>query len=67
MRKKQIKRLPVISQSGALIGILSVTDILLKDNKLKKKVFSALRAIAKPRPIVLDEVTEEVAEDQNLK
>ena len=63
MRRKQIKRLPVVSQNGALIGILSVTDILLKDNKLKKKVFSALKAIAKPRPIVLDEITEAAAED----
>src|SRR5688500_7110842 len=50
MRRKQIKRLSVVSQDGMLIGILSITDILLKDKKLKKKVFSALKAIAKPRP-----------------
>ena len=67
MRRKQIKRLPVVSQNGALIGILSITDILLKDKKLKKKVFSALKAIAKPRPIILSEITEEVAENQKLK
>src|SRR5688500_13769352 len=67
MRRKQLKRLPVVSQNGALIGILSITDILLKDKKLKKKVFSALKAIAKPRPIILSEITEEPAENQKLK
>ena len=67
MRRKQIKRLPVVSQNGALIGILSITDILLKDKKLKKKVFSALKAIAKPRRIILNEIPEEVAENQKLK
>ena len=63
MRRKQIKRIPVVSQNGDLIGILSITDILLKDRKLKKKVFAALKAIAKPRPIVLDEITEPAAEN----
>jgi CBS domain-containing protein len=63
MRRKQIKRLSVVSKNGALTGILSITDILLKDKKLKKKVFSALKAIAKPRPIVLDEIMEEPTEN----
>ncbi len=63
MRRKKIKRLPVISQNGALIGILSITDILLKDRKLKKKAFSTLRNISRPRPIVLGEITGEKPEN----
>lgn len=58
MRRAKVKRLPVVSESGMLIGIISITDLLLKAPKLKKKVFSTLKAIAKPRPIVLREVTE---------
>jgi CBS domain-containing protein len=59
MRKNQIKRLPVASQSGELVGIISVTDILLAtdgDKKIRKRVISALTAIGKPRPILLREV-----------
>lgn len=63
MRRNQIKRLPVISQNGALIGILSITDILLKDKNLNKKVFSALKTINSPHPIILDEFTENAAEN----
>lgn len=59
MRKNKIKRLPVISQNGALIGILSLTDILLGSKNSKKKVFSTLKAIAAPRPIILSEMTGE--------
>jgi CBS domain-containing protein len=59
MRKNQIKRLPVISQSGELIGIISITDVLLvpkKDKSLRKKAVSTLTAISKPRPITLREI-----------
>ena len=61
MRKNQLKRLPVTDKSGKLVGILSLTDILIsvrKDKKLKKKVYSTLIAIFQPRPIVLQEVTD---------
>ncbi len=58
MRRAKVKRLPVVNENGALVGIISVTDLLLKAPKLKKKVFSTLKAIVKPRPIVLREVTE---------
>ena len=58
MRRARVKRLPVVGENGALVGIISVTDVLLKAPKLKKKVFSTLKAIVKPRPIVLREVTE---------
>ncbi len=59
MRKHQLKRLPVIGKNGELIGVLSVSDVLLnarKDKKLKKKIYSTLEAIFQPRPIVLEEV-----------
>ena len=72
LRKYQIKCLAVVGASGELVGILSVGDILLgvrKDKNLKKKIYSTLKAIAKPRPIVLREVNKSepsaVADGQN--
>ncbi len=63
MRKNQIKRLPVTSQSGELVGIISITDILSttsknksKNKKLRKKIISTLMEIGKPRPILLQEI-----------
>lgn len=59
MRKYQIKRLAAVDDSGALVGILSVTDILLavrKNKDLKKKVYATLKGIFKPHPIVLREI-----------
>lgn len=59
MAKNQIKRLPVVSQNGKLIGIISLTDVLLKtdeDKKLRKKIVSALTEISKPQPILLTEI-----------
>ncbi len=61
MRKYQVKRLAAIDAGGELVGILSVTDVLQlaagKDKKLKKKVYATLKAIFKPSPIVLREVS----------
>jgi len=61
MRKYQVKRLAAIGADGEVVGILSVTDVLQlavrKDKKLKKKVYATLKAIFKPRPIVLREVS----------
>ena len=63
MRRYQVKRLAAIGAGGELVGILSVTDVLQhtagKDKKLKKKVYATLKAIFKPRPIVLREVSAE--------
>lgn len=59
MRKHQIKRLAAIGANGELAGILSITDILLsvrKDKDLKKKIQATMKAIFKPRPIVLREI-----------
>ncbi len=61
MRKNQLKRLAVTGKDGKLVGILSVTDVLIsvrKDKKLKKKIYKTLEAIFQPRPIVLQEVSD---------
>ncbi len=60
MRKHQIKRLAAVGENGELVGILSVSDVLLavrKDKNIKKKVYATLKAIYKPRPIVLREIS----------
>lgn len=59
MRRAKVKRLPVVGENGALTGIISITDLILKAPKLKKKIYSALKSIGKPRSIVLKEVAEE--------
>jgi CBS domain-containing protein len=59
MKKYQIKRLPVTSQDDALVGIISIADILSATDEhksLRKKVISTLKSISKPRPILLREI-----------
>ena len=59
MAKNQVKRMPVVSQSGELVGIISLTDIILTtddDKKLRKTAVFALMEISKPRPILLTEI-----------
>lgn len=61
MQKRQIKRLPVVKKNGKLEGIISITDILLaseNNKRLRKMVSKTIRAIAKPRSIVLNAVEE---------
>ena len=58
MRRAKVGRLAVVGENGELTGIISITDLILKAPKLKKKVFSVLKAIAGPRPIVLKEIAE---------
>ena len=61
MRKYKIKRLCVTNQDKELLGVISITDILLKAGEKKsvrKLIFSTLSAIAKPAPIVLEEQEE---------
>ena len=58
MRKYKIRRLCVTNQDKELHGIISLSDILLKAGEKKsvrKLIFSTLRAIARPAPIVLKE------------
>ena len=66
MRKFQIKRLPVVDRKGEIAGILSMTDVLLsvrKDKAVKKQIYSTLKGIVKPQPIVLREVIAAVEAD----
>jgi CBS domain-containing protein len=61
MRKYQIKRLAVVDKDSKLVGMLTISDVLLsvrKDKSLKKKIYTTIKAIAKPRPIVLREIPE---------
>lgn len=58
MRRAKIKRLPVVNENNALVGVISIADLILKAPKLKKEIYSALKSIAKPRRIVLKEVAE---------
>jgi CBS domain-containing protein len=65
MRKRKVRRLPVVDDDKALVGIVSVSDILLKgaDKKsVRKLAFSTLKSIAKPAPIVLREEPEKAEE-----
>jgi CBS domain-containing protein len=58
MRKYKIKRLFVADENKELLGVVSLSDILLKAGEKKsvrKLIFSVLHAIAKPAPIVLKE------------
>ncbi len=60
MRKYQLKRLPITDETGELVGILSIADILLRgrnDKKLRKRIYSTLKAISTSRPIVLKEIS----------
>jgi CBS domain-containing protein len=61
MRKYKIRRLCVTNQDKELLGIISLSDILLKAGEKKsvrKLIFSTLDAIAKPAPIVLKQQDE---------
>lgn len=61
MRKYKIRRLCVTNQAGELLGVVSLSDILLKagDKKgIRKLIFSTLAVIAHPAPIVLEEMEE---------
>ena len=61
MRRHQIKRLIVVGEEKELAGIFSITDVLRaveKNKSLKKKTYATLKAIFKPRPIVLREMPE---------
>lgn len=58
MRKYKVRRLPVTNKAKELVGIVSLSDILLKAGEKKsvrKLLFSVFKAIAKPPPIVLRE------------
>ena len=50
MAQRQLRRLPVVDDSGALIGMLSLGDMALRtDDALSMDVFNAVRAISDRR------------------
>ena len=59
MKKRQLRRLPVASKDGVLVGIVSIGDLLkaAKGKELKKKLLSALREISSFRPLQLHEIS----------
>lgn len=61
MKRVKVKRLPVVDKKREIIGILSITDFLTslkKDKSFRKKIYSTLKAIGKPKPIILREIIE---------
>ncbi len=59
MRKKRVRRLPVVDENDGLAGIVSLADLLhaSKNNKsLRKEVLNTARQISAPCPIVLGEM-----------
>jgi CBS domain-containing protein len=66
MRKRQVRRLPVVNSMGKLVGVLSINDIILHTRKGKNKkrvsrrvTLATLRAICRPHGSTeSDEVTD---------
>ncbi len=59
LKRFKVRRLPVVDKNRKIVGILSITDFLVslkKDKSIRKKVYSTLKAIGKPKPIVLREI-----------
>jgi CBS domain-containing protein len=61
MRKNHLRRLPVVNGDKKLAGIISIRDIVFASERkkaLRKKAYSTLLQLAKPRSIVLHEISE---------
>jgi CBS domain-containing protein len=59
MKKKRVRRLPVRDGDKRLVGVLTIRDIIHaseRDKSLRKRTYSVLRELAKPRSIVLFEI-----------
>lgn len=64
MKKRQLRRLPVVDENNVLLGVVSLSDFLRSAGKGKnkiapKKLLIALREISSHRPVQLHEVTAE--------
>lgn len=60
MKKKQVRRFPVRDGDKRLVGVISLRDVILaaeKEKRLRKKVYGVVKELARPRSIVLFEVT----------
>lgn len=61
MKKKRVHKIPVRDGDKRLVGVLTIRDIILASDKkksLRKRTYSTLRELAKPRAIVLFEITD---------
>jgi len=59
MKKKRVRRLPVRDGDKRLVGVLTIKDIIHaseRNKSLRKRAYSVLRELAKPRSIVLFEI-----------
>ena len=59
MKKKRVRRLPVRDGDKRLVGVLTIGDIIHaseRNKSLRKRTYSVLRELAKPRVIVLFEI-----------
>jgi CBS domain-containing protein len=57
-RERQVRRAPVVDANGALVGVLSISDLVCAsgDGKIQKHVkpeavLAAVHAVSKPRPV----------------
>ncbi|HEX8566088.1 MAG TPA: CBS domain-containing protein [Pyrinomonadaceae bacterium] len=69
MKRRQLRRLPVVNKDGVLVGILSLADLISgvgkgKDAVPRKKLLAALREISHLRPITLHALSDS-DEDEN--
>lgn len=61
MKKKRVHKIPVRDGDKRLVGVLTIRDIILASDKkksLRKRTYSTMRELAKPRSIVLFEITD---------
>lgn len=60
MKKNQVRRFPVRDGDKRLIGVISLRDVILasrKEKRLRKKIYGVMKELARPRSIVLFEVS----------
>ncbi|HEX8396961.1 MAG TPA: CBS domain-containing protein [Pyrinomonadaceae bacterium] len=77
MKRRQLRRLPVVNKEGVLVGILSLADLISgvgkgKDAVPRKKLLAALKEISHLRPITLhafsdddENESEKAGDDEN--
>jgi CBS domain-containing protein len=64
MKRRQLRRLPVVNKEGVLVGILSLADLISgvgkgKDAVPRKKLLAALKEISHLRPITLHALSDD--------
>jgi CBS domain-containing protein len=64
MKRRQLRRLPVVNKEGVLVGILALADLIRgigkgKDAVPRKKLLAALKEISHLRPITLHALSDD--------